>query len=153
MTANSPRAILERLAFACFLALLIASMGLAGVGFIFGLHGGDARPALFGIAGLLLTLAVRPLGYKHLHFRKWEDSFEPVDGCGAFGPDPLLGERAQAFAEALANLETLQQQIAAGEADVWAVQQARHDVAAMLGAEPALREVFAAELASHPELA
>ena len=153
MTLNTPRAMLERLAFGCFLALLVISTGLTCLGAIFGLHGGDARPAVFGVAGLLLVLAVRPLGYKHLHFREWEDSFEPADGGHAFELDPVLGERARAFAEMLANLEALQQRIAAGEGDVWDVQRLRHDAAAMLAAEPALREVFAAELAAHPELA
>lgn len=152
MTANTPRAILERLALACFIALLIASMGLMGLGLVFGLPGGDARPAIFGVAGLLLALAVRPFGYKHLHFRKWADSFEPAGG-GIFDLDPGRGERAQAFAEALAQLEALQRQIAAGDADVWTVQRLRHEIAAMLAADPGLRELFESELAAHPELA
>jgi hypothetical protein len=153
MTLNTPRAMLERLAFGCFLALLVVSIGLTGLGAIFGLHSGDARPAILGVAGLLLVLAVRRLGYKHLHFGEWGDSLEPVDGGNAFELDPVLGERAHAFAEMLAALEALQQRIAVGEGDVWAVQRLRHDASVMLAAEPALREVFAAELAGHPELA
>jgi hypothetical protein len=153
VTFNTPRAMLERFAFACFLTLLAVSMGLTGLGVIFSLHEGDVRPAIFGVAGLLLALALRPLGYRHLHFRQWEDSFDLADAGSVFDLDPALSERAQAFAATLANLETLRQQIAAGDADVWAVQQLRHDAAAMLAADPALREVFAAELAAHPELA
>lgn len=153
MTLNTPRAMFERLAFGCFLALLVASIGLAALGAIFGLHGGDARPAVFGVAGLLVVLAVRPFGYKHLHFREWEDSLEPVDRGHAFAFDPVFGERAHAFAELLTALEALQLRIAAGEGDVWAVQRLRHDALAMLAEEPALREVFAIEIAEHPELA
>lgn len=153
MTVNTPRAMLERLAFACFLALLIASLALTGVGVVSVLHGGDAKPALLGLAGLALVFAVRPLGYKHLHFGKWQDSFELVELAHSIDHNPELGERAQAFAATLAELEALQARVATGEADVWTVQRLRHDAAAMLAAEPALREVFAAELAAHPELA
>lgn len=152
MTLNTPRAMFERLAFGCFLALLVVSMGLTGLGTIFGLSGGDARPAAFGVAGLLLVLALRPLGYKHLHFRDWADSLEPLESGSAFELDPVLAKHAQAFAKTLAALEAVQQRIAAGEGDVWAVQRLRHEASAMLAAEPALREVFATELAGHPEL-
>jgi hypothetical protein len=153
MTVNSTRAILERLAYACFVALFVTSLGLTGTGILASLHGGDLRLAIFGFAGLALSLALRPLGYRHLHFGKWEDSLEFVDGGRTFELDPLLSERVQAFAGMLDQLETLQQSIAAGDADVWEVQRLRHAAAAMLAAEPALREVFAAELAAHPELA
>ena len=146
MTLNTPRAMLERLAFGARTARHLD--GLTGLGAIFAARRTRA-PSL--VSGLLHVPP--PLGYKHLHFREWEDSFEPAEGANAFELDPVLGKRAQTFAEMLASLETLQQRIAAGEGDVWAVQRLRHDASAMLAAEPALREVFAAELAGHPELA
>lgn len=146
MTANSPRAMLERLAFAAFLALLIGSVGLLSVGLLFGVAGGDYRAAAFGLGGLLLFF-LRPLGYKHLHFRECEESIELAE-LRASTLSPAQEGRALALAEALNALADLQER----GADIWAVQQMRHKASAMLADEPALREVFARELADHPEL-
>lgn len=152
MTVNTPRAMFERLAFACFLALLVASIGLLGPGLLFSLHAGEFRPALLGVAGLLIFFAIRPFGYKHLHFREWEDSLEPVECDGAFALNPAHDARARHFAALIEGLENLRQRAAAGEADVWEVQALRHRAALLLAADPALRARFASELAGHPEL-
>ena len=148
MTINKPRAILERLAFLCFLALFIGSCGLAGLGVIFGMHG-ELRPVCLGAAGLMLFVALRPLGYKHLHFREWEDSFEPSDAQNAAAFDGDADRRAQELCELFVELARLKTQLATGGGDVWSVQAVRHQAAALVAHDPSLREAFAEELSEH----
>jgi hypothetical protein len=152
MTINSPRAMLERLAFGFYLALIVGSCGLTGLGLIFGLVHGEVRPVCLGVAGLLLFAVIRPIGYRHLHFRDWEESFEPADGGNVLALSPEQQARGRELDELLRELDALERKRAAGEPDVWAVNQARRAAAGLLAADPALREVFAAELADRPEL-
>jgi hypothetical protein len=143
--ARAARPILERLAFAVYLLAAISACGLIALGLIFALFMAEVRPLCLGLAGGAFVRLFQQHGYRQWHFAQWEDSFEPSDA-----PDGFLGESARS--DRAAQLERLLHELEAGGRDVWAVQDLRHQIKALLAAEPALRESYAQELAGHPEL-
>jgi hypothetical protein len=144
------RPMLERLAFACHLALLVGACGLTGLGLIFAVFMDEVRPLCVGLAGGALSRILHQHGYRVWNFRRWEESFEPSDGGQSLVLDPARAERARELSRLLQELATLEENEASR--DVWAVQDLRHRVGAMLERDPALREDLAGELAKHPEI-
>jgi hypothetical protein len=141
---------LERLAFACHLALLVGACGLTGLGLIFAVFMGEVRPLCIGLAGGALSRLVHQHGYRVWNFRRWEESLQPVEFGRGFMVDEGRAERAQELERLLHSLEILNR--AEAERDVWAIQGLRQKVGALLASDPRLREECAAELARHPDL-
>ena len=141
---------LERLAFACHLALLVGACGLVGLGMIFAIFMDEVRPLCVGLAGGALSRILQQHGYRSWNFRRWEDSLEPSDSAQSLVLDPARAERANELSRLLRELAAIRENGA--RADVWEVQELRHRVGLLLKADPALREDFAGELAEHPEI-
>jgi hypothetical protein len=141
---------LERLAFACHLALLVAACGLIGLGLIFAVFMDEVRPLCVGLAGSALSRILHQHGYRVWNFRRWEESFEPSDGRQSLVLDPARADRAHELARLLHELGALREN--GGRPDVWEVQALRQRAAVLLNDDPVLREDFAGELAKHPEI-
>jgi len=138
------RPILERLAYAIYLLLLVGSIGVTGLGWIIGCATGDFRALWLACGGLALSRWLHVHGHAHWHFRECEDSFD-VPGSPGFLPRSDVEEaRAADFGALLAQFES--------EADVWRRGELRREIAARLARAPTLREEFATVLAEHPEL-
>ncbi|MGB8170280.1 MAG: hypothetical protein WCF18_22450 [Chthoniobacteraceae bacterium] len=151
MPLNRARGVLERVAFLCYLALLIGSCGLVGLGLIFALHLREPRPVLYGLAGVIVVAVLREHGYRHWHFRDWEESFEPVDAGGVV-LDAAGLERVEEFERLLRELTAIEEGDAAQQRDIWAVQELRSQAKALLAQDPSLRETCAAALGRHPDV-
>lgn len=144
MTNSTTRPILERLAYVCYLALLVSSIGITWLGWMVGVETGDYRAMCIALGGLALSRWLHVHGYAHWHFRECEDSFE-VAGAPGIMPRSEHEERLAAEIEALfARLEA--------EEDVWTRGELRREIADRLSTAPGLREEFAENLAAHPEL-
>jgi hypothetical protein len=143
MTFPFLRLILERLAYACYLVLLVGSIGFIWVGALIGLETGDYTAMCLPLGGLAFTRWLHLHGHAHWHF---DDCREALDRLGAVGAEHSEREEALAaeIAALLARLET--------EENVWVRGTLRREIAAKLAAAPALREEFAETLASHPGL-
>jgi hypothetical protein len=144
------RPMLERLAFACHLALFVGACGLTGLGLIFALFMDEVRPLCVGLAGGALSRILHQHGYRVWNFRRWEESLEPSDGRQSLALDPERTARANELSRLLGELSELKESV--GGRDVWAVQDLRRRAAALLRDDAALREDFAGELAKHPEI-
>ena len=142
---------LERMAFACHLALLVAACGLTGLGLIFAVFMDEVRPLCVGLAGGALSRILHQHGYRAWNFRRWEESFEPSDGAATLVSDPARAQHARELLKVLDELAALREDSAG--CDVWAVQDLRNRAAALLNRDPSLREDFANRLARHPEIA
>jgi len=141
------RPILERMAFAFYLATFVGACALVGLGLIFAFVFGEVRPLCVGLAGGAFARLLQQHGYRVWHFARWEDSFEPSDASAGFGLHPEQAERLRELEDLLGSLETEDE-----TRSVWAVQELRHRASALLAAEPELREICAERLARHPEL-
>jgi hypothetical protein len=137
------RLILERLAYACYLVLLVGSIGFTWVGALTGLESGDYTAICLPLGGLALTRWLHLHGHAHWHF---DDCREALDRLGAVGAARSEHEEALAV-EIAALLARL-----GAEEDVWVRGRLRREIAAKLTAAPALRENFAQALAAHPGL-
>lgn len=144
--ARTARPILERLAFALYLAAFAGACGLIGLGLIFALLLGEVRPLCVGLAGGAFARLLQQHGYRAWHFAKWEDSLEPSDAHADFGRDPIPSDHLDKFHTLLTELESEEQR------DIWSVQEIRHRLKALLTRHPELREACASELSRHPEL-
>ncbi len=152
MPLNGARSVLERIGFLCYLTLLVGSCGLVGLGLIFALLLHEPRPVLFGLAGVLVMALLRDYGYRHWHFRDWEDSFVPSDGAQVMVLDATGQDRAEELERLLRELTDLDQPDLTGNRDVWTVQELRHQANTLLAQDPELREICADALARHPEV-
>ena len=144
------RAIFERMAFVCYLGIVLGACGLVGLGLIFAVLLGEARPLCVGLAGGALARLLHEHGYRVWHFRKWEESFQPSDHGQAFMMDPVRAERVREMERLLGQLAALEEN--RGQRDLWAVQDLRHRATALLVRDPVLRKEFAAELTRYPEI-
>lgn len=152
MPLNGARSVLERIGFLCYLTLVVGSSGLVGLGLIFALLLHEPRPVLFGLAGVLVMALLREHGYRHWHFRDWEESFAPSDRTQVMVLDATGQDRAEELEHLLRELTDLDQTRAGEKRDVWTVQELRHQANALLAQDPALREICADSLARHPEV-
>lgn len=152
MPLNAARSVLERIGFLCYLTLLVGSCGLVGLGLIFALLLHEPRPVLFGLAGVLVMAPLREYGYRHWHFRDWEESFTPSDRTQVMVLDATGQDRAEELERLLQKLTDLDQTRAGEKRDVWTVQELRHQANALLAQNPELREICADALARHPEV-
>lgn len=141
---------LERSAFALHLALLVGACGLTGLGLIFAVFMGEVRPLCVGLAGGALSRIIHQHGYRAWHFRRWEESLERSNGGHLLAGDPARLERANELAQLLHELALLEEN--QGARDVWARQDLRHRVGALLKLDPALRADFATEIEQHPDI-
>jgi hypothetical protein len=144
MTSRSTRPILERLAYVCYLMLLVSSIGITWLGGLIGIETGNYTAMCVALGGLAVTRWLHVHGHAHWHFRECEDSFD-VQGAPGVIPRP---EREEMLAEEIAALFERME----AEDDVWTRGDLRREIAAKLAAAPELREEFAEELAAHPEL-
>jgi hypothetical protein len=137
------RLILERLAYACYLVLLVGSIGFTWVGALTGLETGDYTAMCLPLGGLALTRWLHLHGHAHWHFN---DSREALDRLGAVGAARSEHEEALAaeIAALLARLAT--------EEDVWVRGTLRREIATKLATAPGLRSVFSETLDRHPEI-
>ena len=144
MTTSSARPILERLAYVCYLMLLVSSIGITWLGWMVGFETGDYTAMCIALGGLALSRWLHVHGYAHWHFRECEDSFE-VTGTPGLMPET---EQEESLAAQVADLfERLER-----EEDVWARGELRREIIAKLATSPALRDDFAESLAAHPEI-
>lgn len=151
MPLNTARSMVERIGFLCYLLLFVGSCGVVGLGLIYLLHR-EPRPLLGGLAGLLIVTVVRDHGYRHWHFRQWEESCEPVDTTPAVILDETRLERVQELERVLQELGNLNSTDAAEGRDIWIVQDLRHRANALLARDPTLREACAESLVKHPDV-
>lgn len=138
MTTTTLRPILERLAYATYMMLLIGS--LCGV-----LVSVMMLPQTGQFDLLLLALGVGAVarwlhlhGQAHWHFRTWAASLD------AAGSGVLSGSEQAEFLALLVEFES--------EPEMWRRQELRRALGEKLARDPALREEFATQLAAHPEL-
>jgi hypothetical protein len=141
---SKARPILERLAYACYLVVLVFSIGVTVLGWIVGLETGNYSAMCLALGGLAVSRWLHVQGHAHWHFQECEDSFD-VPGAPGLMPRPDHEEaRAEEMTALLTRLEA--------ETDVWARGELRREIIARLDASPTLREEFAVELAAHPDL-
>lgn len=136
---------LERLAYAFYLGLLIFSFGLAWTGAFNGVATGDFTLVALGSVGLVGTRFLHVHGYSHWHFQQWADSLDRFGACSSPGRQSE-GEAARAR-RTRALLERIE-----AEPDVWKRGELRREVGQLLEQSPTLREEVADLLAGHPEL-
>jgi hypothetical protein len=147
---RSVRPMLERLAFACHLALLVGACSLTGLGLIFAVFMGEVRPLCIGLAGSALSRLVHQHGYRAWNFRRWEESLQPLEFGRGFLVDEGRAQRVRELERLLHELRALDESDA--DRDVWAVQDLRQKVSALLAKDPGLRKECAGELTRHPDL-
>jgi hypothetical protein len=148
---NTPRAMLERLAFVCWLALTSVSVGLLGMSPWLGREGVGLFLAAAG--GAILAWVLDDYGRRHLHFAECTAAFDFVEVPDIFnGGVPHL-QRAENLRRLFDAWDDLAERRLRGEGDVWQVQSLRHEAEALLEADPQLRAEFEQELTRHPELA
>jgi hypothetical protein len=138
------RSILERLAYVCYLAVLVSSIGVTWLGWVVGVETGNYTAMCLALAGLGLSRWLHVQGYAHWHFQECEDSFDVQGEPGVMPQSEPEAIRAKEMAALLARMET--------EPDVWERGALRREIATRLAAAPALREEFAETLAAHPDL-
>jgi hypothetical protein len=143
MTFPSLRSILERLAYTCYLVLLIGSIGFTWVGGLIGIETGNYTAMCLPLGGLAFTRWLHLHGHAHWHFDECQAS---LDRFGSTGPtrsgrEELLSTEIAAL---FARLEA--------EDDVWTRGELRRAITAKLTLAPILREDFADALAAHPEV-
>ena len=144
MTSSSTRPILERLAYVCYLALLVGSIGITWLGWMIGFETGNYTAMCIAMIGLVVSRWLHVHGYAHWHFQECEDSFD-VPGEPGLMPRPEGEEKlATELAALFARMEA--------EEDVWERGELRRQIATKLAAAPSLRDDFAEALAEHPEL-
>lgn len=138
MTTPTLRPILERLAYATYMMMLIGS--LCGVLVSVIMLSQTGRLDL-----LLLTLGMGAVarwlhlhGQAHWHFRTWAASLD------AAGSGVLSGSEQAEFLALLVQFEA--------EPELWRRQELRRALGEKLARKPALRGEFAALLAAHPDL-
>jgi hypothetical protein len=144
MIHSTVRPILERLAYACYMMLLVCSIGITWLGFVIGFETGDYTAMGVALGGLALSRWLHVHGHAHWHFQKWEDSLDVVG-------DPGVIPRSEPEEMLVSELATLFERMEA-EDDVWVRSELRREIAAKLMAAPRLREDFSDELARHPEI-
>ncbi len=135
---------LERSAYAFYLALLVFSLGFAWVGGLHGFSTGDFTLFALATIGLALSRWLHLQGFAHWHFQQCADSLD-ARSSGALWP--RSDEEAARATELSALFTRLEQ-----EPEVWARGAIRREIATRLDARPALRAEFAESLARHPEL-
>jgi hypothetical protein len=144
MPRSTLRPILERLAYAGYLATLVGSITGTWLGWLTGLSTGDFAPLLAALCGLALARWLHVQGHAHWHFQECSASLDKIgteEGRASPRPEKTPGAEV---AELFAQLEV--------EDDVWARGALRREIEAKLAAAPALREEFAEALAEHPEI-
>ena len=137
------RLILERVAYACYLALLVGSIGFIWVGALTGLESGDYTAVWLPLGGLALTRWLHLHGHAHWHFDACREALDRLGFIGA-----ARSEREELLSEEIAGLFTRLE----AEDDVWKRGELRRAISARLASAPVLRNDFAEALAAHPEL-
>lgn len=150
MTLHGPRAAFERFAYLCFLTLVIGSLAQTWLGLLNGFHSGDLWPALGGVGAMAFAALVRQYGYRHLHFRECEESFELAETH--LEEDSEHASRRRALHALLQELTLLERRRDTGEVDIWVIQEVRDRATMLLEHDPALGKDLAFELESHPEV-
>jgi hypothetical protein len=144
MTPSTLRPILERLAYAVYLLLLVGSISAIWLGWLHGIATGEFRASIAGLGALALTRWLHVQGFAHWHFRECTDS---LDALGAGEWTPLTAQEKARAVQIAALLDRLEK-----EEGVWPRAELRREITAHLHAAPTLRTEFAAALAAHPEL-
>jgi hypothetical protein len=142
MMTPHTRPILERLAYACYLATLGGSLAVLWISGTVHLETGNELAMGLAFVGLALSRWLHLHGYAHWHFRECEDSLEV---SGASGVIPRSEEEEARVAELVVLLAQME-----AEPDVWRRGELRREIAARLAATPGLRAEFAETLAAHP---
>lgn len=142
MTSSTTRPMLERLAYVCYLVLLISSIGVAWVGGMIGFETGNYTAMGLAIGGLAASRWLHVHGHAHWHFRECENSLQV-----AGGPELIL--RQEHEEQLAAEIEGLFTQLDR-EDDVWERGELRRAIAGRLASAPTLRDDFADQLAAHP---
>lgn len=137
------RLILERLAYACYLMLLVGSIGFIWVGALTGLESGDYTAVCLPLGGLALTRWLHLHGHAHWHFDACREALDRLGFIGA-----ARSEREELLSEEIAGLFTRLE----AEDDVWKRGELRKAISAKLALAPVLRNDFAEALAAHPEV-
>ena len=138
MTTTTLRPILERLAYATYLMLLLSSLCgvLVSVMMLSQTGQVDLLLLTLGVAAAARWLYLH--GQAHWHFATWEASLDGA-GSGVFS-----GSEQAEFLALLAQFEA--------EPGVWRRQELRRALGEKLARDPDLRGDFAAQLAAHPDL-
>ncbi len=132
------RPILERVAYAFYLLLLIGALCGAVVSVMLFPQTGQLDLLLLTLGLAIVARWLYTHGQEHWHFRLWAASLD-----GATSAASTSRGHAE-FAALLAQFDA--------ELEVWRRMELRRELGAWLAREPALRRDFAAELAAHPEL-
>ena len=135
---------LERLAYACYMALLISSIPGAWLGLLIGFQSGDFRGAILAVVGLGLSRCLHVVGHARWHFRECDESLTFASHPGASPGAGMGSEAADEVAELIEKFEA--------EPDIWERADLRRKITARLSARPQLRETFRDSLSSHPDL-
>jgi hypothetical protein len=144
---NSPREMLERLAYLIWLAITATSISAIFLAVFKGVHGAGLGLFAGGIGGTILSRLLHGDGRKHLHFDDCEDSLD-FNGDG----DPEHAARAENLRRLLARWNQLDARREQDEEDTWQVLAIRRETQSLLDADPGLRSEFDRQLARHPEL-
>lgn len=144
MTPSTLRPILERLAYALYLALLVGSIAAIWAGGLHGIGTGDFQPTIAGLGALALTRWLHVHGFAHWHFRACNAS---LDALGTGEWTRLTAQDRTRAVQVAALLDRLEK-----EESVWPRAELRREITAHLNAAPVLRTEFAATLAAYPEL-
>src|SRR3954471_18519648 len=92
MITSTTRPILERLAYVCYLVVLVSSIGITWLGWVIGIETGNYTAMCVAMGGLGVSRWLHVQGHAHWHFRQCEDSFD-VPGAPGLMPRPEREEQ------------------------------------------------------------
>lgn len=150
---NSPREMLERLAYVIWLVITGASVCMIFLSAVMGFEGSAAALFLGGVAGILASRLLHTHGHKHWHFDECTASLEYLSQ-ETYYPGTLEHEnRANSLRKVFHDWEELEIEgpMLHGD-DVWRRHALRREAQSILDADPALRQEFQYEISQRPEL-
>lgn len=140
MSLRRIRPILERLAYGCYLMLLVSSIGITWLGWLMGIDTGDYTAMRVAMCGMVVTTWLHIHGHAHWHFRECKESLDRFGAPRSAHEEHMAGE-----------ISTLFERLEA-EPNVWVRGEIRRQIERKLTVAPTLREHFAEALTRHPEL-
>jgi hypothetical protein len=149
---NSPRSILERLAYASWLGVTGVSVIALIISLAMALSGTGLGMFIAGSGGFLLSRVIHDLGRRHLHFDECERTLEFRETGGLFSIDTEHDQRALSLQRALEEWNALDERGLTGEIDIWRRQALRRQVQSLLARDPELKKEFQEELRDHPDV-